>query len=187
MPSSEVIEIFQSTRALLKGHFILRSGLHSEHYFQCAQVCQYLDKVSRLAEMLIQKMGPIDCQTVIAPAMGGLVIGQEIARQLKLRYIFVDKVEGRLELKRNFKIQPGERMLVVEDVITRGGRAQETLDIIHEHQGKPVAVAVLVDRSEGKAKFNVPLHSLLQQNFPTYNANALPEHLKCIPALKIST
>jgi orotate phosphoribosyltransferase len=186
MPSSEVIEIFQSTRALLKGHFILRSGLHSEHYFQCAQVCQYLDKVSRLAELLIEKMGALDCQTVIAPAMGGLVIGQEMARQLKLRYIFVDKVEGRLELKRNFEIRPEERILVVEDVITRGGRVQETLDIIHKHKGQPVAIAVLVDRSEGKAKFDVPLYSLLQQNFPTYNSNALPEHLKYIPASKIS-
>ena len=126
----EVITIFEETHALLKGHFILRSGLRSEYFFQCAQVCQYLDKVSRLAELSITKLKDQSVDLVIAPAMGGLVIGQEIARQLGARFIFLEKVDDRLALRRNFLIQPKDKVLLVEDVVTKGGRVKEAVKII---------------------------------------------------------
>lgn len=181
---NEILQIFKDSGALLTGHFILRSGLHSEHFFQCAKVGEDMGKITRLAELLIMKLGPIDCDTVLAPAMGGLVIGQEVARQLKKRFIFAEKVDDKLALRRNFVIKPGEKVLVVEDVITRGGRAQEAIDIIAQAGGNPVALAVLVDRSSGNASFKVPCTSLLEMTFPTYEPSNLPEHLKNIPAHK---
>ena len=116
--------------SLLEGHFILRSGLHSEHFFQCAQVCQYLDKVTRLAEILVERLKDYQATTVVGNAMGGLVIGQEVARQLNLRYLFLEKVNDCLALRRNFKFQSDEKVLIIEDVITRGGRVFEAIDCI---------------------------------------------------------
>lgn len=182
--NDKILDIFRQTGALLEGHFVLRSGLHSEKFFQCARVCEHMDRVSQLVEMLAEKLRGIDCQTVLAPAMGGLVLGQEVARQLKKRFIFAEKKDDKLVLRRNFQIADGEKVLVVEDVVTRGGRVQECIDIIKAHGGVPAAVAVLVDRSEGKAKFEAPLVSLLEFSFPTYEADNLPEHLKNIPAQK---
>lgn len=180
----EVLKIFKDTGALIKGHFILRSGLHSEYYFQCAQVGQYLDKITRLAELLIEKLKTLQCETVIAPAMGGLVIGQEVARQLKKRFLFAEKVNDKLELRRGFKIAPKEKILIIEDVITRGGRVQETIDIIKREGGIPVGIGVLVDRSEGKVRFDAPVFSLVELSFPTYDPILIPENLKKIPAIK---
>ncbi len=180
--NEKILNIFRETGALMEGHFILRSGLHSGHFFQCARVCEHMDRVSELVEMLVKKLDGIDCETVIAPAIGGLVLGQEVARQLKKRFIFAEKENGNLVLRRNFKIREGEKILVVEDVITRGGRVQESIDIIKAHGGVPAGVAVLVDRSEGKAKFEVECKSLLTFSFPTYEADKLPESLASIPA-----
>ena len=177
----EIIQIFRDSGALIEGHFILRSGLHSGHFFQCAQVCQYLDKVTRLAELMIESMGDIDCETVDSPAMGGLVIGQEVARQLGKRFIFVEKVAGDLALRRNFQLAPREKVIVVEDVITKGGRVQETLDILDAQQTDVQHIGVLVDRSEGKAQFSAPLTPLVQLSFPTYQPDNLPSELKAIP------
>jgi len=182
---AEILEIFKETRALMEGHFILRSGLRSSHFFQCARVCEHMDKVTRLAELLIKKLPDMsEVKTVISPAMGGLVIGQEVARQLGKRFIFAEKVDDRLQIRRNFLIKPGERVLVVEDVITRGGRVQETLDLVDSRAGIVEAVAVLVDRSTGKAKFGSPLVSLLEMNYPTYSPNEVPAELRNIPAIK---
>ncbi len=180
----EILQIFRDSGALLEGHFILRSGLRSGHFFQCARVCEQLDKVTRLAELLLAKTDLDSFDTVLAPAMGGLVIGQEVARQAGKRFIFVEKVEDKLALRRNFKIQPGERLLVVEDVITRGGRVNEALDIIEAEGGVAAGVAVLVDRSEGQAAFRVPLTTLLAFSFPTYAPDSLPPELATIPAVK---
>lgn len=181
----EILGIFKSTGALQEGHFILRSGLHSGHFFQCARVCEHLDQVARLAEGLISILPPTDeIQTVIAPAMGGLVIGQEVARQLGKRFIFAEKVNDTLALRRDFKIKPGERLLLVEDVITKGGRVSETLDLIDSRGGLCEAVAVLVDRSNGAPAFKTPLFALLKMNFPTYRFDELPADLRNIPAIK---
>ncbi|MDX2110873.1 MAG: orotate phosphoribosyltransferase [Verrucomicrobiota bacterium] len=186
---NEVLSIFESTGALLRGHFVLRSGLHSGHFFQCARVCEHMDRVTRLAEMLIAKLPSRNFTTVLGPAMGGLVIGQEVARQTNSRFIFAEKelaADGstKLALRRNFQIKPGERILIVEDVITRGGRVQEAIDIIVSKGGIVDAVAVLVDRSEGKTTFTVPCTPLLTLSFPTYPADAVPAELAAIPASK---
>ena len=180
----EIIEIFKESRALLEGHFILRSGLRSTHFFQCAQVCQYMDKVSRLAEILSAKLAQYPATTIVGNAMGGLVIGQEVARQMKLRYLFLEKADDRLELRRNFKFKPNEKVIIIEDVITKGGRVVEAIDKIKEHGGDPIAVGVIVDRSKGQSRFEIPHHSLAELNFPTYDPNDLPENLKTIPAIK---
>ena len=175
----EILDIFTRTRALLQGHFVLRSGLHSGHYFQCAQVCQRMDAVERLAELLVEKVRAqgLKFQTVLAPAMGGLVIGQEVARQAKARYIFAEKENNVLVLRRGFTLSPGEPVLIVEDVVTRGGRVLESLDIVKKAGGTAVGIAMLVDRSAGSAKFEVPAVSLLELSFPTYAADAVPEAL----------
>ena len=175
----EILDIFTRTRALLQGHFVLRSGLHSGHYFQCAQVCQRMDAVERLAELLLAKVRGLGLKfdTVLAPAMGGLVIGQEVARRAKARYIFAEKENNALVLRRGFTLANGEPVLVVEDVVTRGGRVLESLDIVRKAGGTPVAVAMLVDRSSGVARFDVPAVSLLELSFPTFPADAVPEWL----------
>src|SRR5271168_3401454 len=145
----EILDIFKRTGALLTGHFVLRSGLHSGHYFQCAQVCQRLDAVERLAELLLAKTRRLGLKfdTVLAPAMGGLVIGQELARQAKARYLFAEKENNALVLRRGFAFAPGETVLVVEDVVTRGGRVVECLDILRNAGAHTAGIAMLVDRS----------------------------------------
>lgn len=182
----EIVDIFTRTRALLQGHFVLRSGLHSGHYFQCAQVCQRMDAVERLAELLIEKLRAhgLHFTTVLAPAMGGLVIGQEVARQAKARYIFAEKENNVLVLRRGFTLSPDEPVLIVEDVVTRGGRVLETLEIVRQAGGKAVGVAMLVDRSAGVARFEIPAVSLLELSFPTYPVEAVPAWLATIPIEK---
>ena len=182
----EILDIFTRTRALLTGHFVLRSGLHSGHYFQCAQVCQHMDAVERLAELLLAKVRGAGWRfsTVLAPAMGGLVIGQEVARQARARYIFCEKENNVLVLRRGFIIAPNEPVLVVEDVVTRGGRVVECLNIVRKAGGSAAGVAMLVDRSAGSARFDAPTASLLELSFPTYPADAVPEALARLPVEK---
>ncbi|HOY53729.1 MAG TPA: orotate phosphoribosyltransferase [Opitutaceae bacterium] len=180
----EVLDIFKRTKALLQGHFILRSGLHSGHFFQCAQVCQRMDAVERLAQLLLPKLSGLSYTTVLAPAMGGLVIGQEVARQSKSRFIFAEKENNALVMRRGFTLSPGERVLIVEDVVTRGGRVLECLDIVRKAGGTPVGVAMLVDRSAGQTRFDVPAIALLELSFPTYAADQLPPELAALPASK---
>jgi orotate phosphoribosyltransferase len=182
----EILDIFTRTRALLTGHFVLRSGLHSGHYFQCAQVCQNMGAVERLAELLVAKIHAqgLKFDTVLAPAMGGLVIGQEVARRARVRYIFAEKENNVLVMRRGFTLAPGEKVLVVEDVVTRGGRVLECLDIVRQAGGTAVGIAMLVDRSAGTARFDVPAVSLLELSFPTYPADAVPEALARLPVQK---
>ena len=162
MNQDEALQIFRDTGALLEGHFLLRSGLHSRQFFQCAIALQEMPTVERLGAALADRVRALNARTVVAPAMGGLVIGQEVARQLGLRFIFVEKEEGRLALRRGFTIAPDEKILVVEDVVTKGGRVQETIDIIRAHRGNVIGVAMLVDRSNGTVELGVPLFRLIQ-------------------------
>jgi len=182
----ETLDIFTRTRALLTGHFVLRSGLHSGHYFQCAQVCQHMDAVERLAELLLARVRAAGWTfaTVLAPAMGGLVIGQEVARQARARFIFCEKEDNVLVMRRGFTLAPGESVLVVEDVVTRGGRVVECLDIARRAGAAVAGVAMLVDRSAGSTRFDAPMVSLLELSFPTYPADALPPALASLPAEK---
>ena len=180
----EVLDIFTRTKALLRGHFVLRSGLHSGHYFQCAQVCQDMGAVTRLAELLLPRLQGLQFSTVLAPAMGGLVIGQEVARQTGSRYLFAEKENNTLVLRRGFTFAPGERVLVVEDVVTRGGRVVECLNLIRAGGAVAAGVAMLVDRSAGQMRFDVPAIALLELSFPTYPADALPDELAKLPVQK---
>jgi orotate phosphoribosyltransferase len=182
----EILDIFTRTRALLQGHFVLRSGLHSGHYFQCAQVCQDMAAVERLAELLVAKVRAqgLSFITVLAPAMGGLVIGQEVARRARARYIFAEKENNVLVLRRGFRLAPQEPVLIVEDVVTRGGRVLECLELVRKAGGKAVGVAMLVDRSAGATRFEVPAVSLLELSFPTYPPDAVPAELAKLPVEK---
>jgi orotate phosphoribosyltransferase len=181
---SEVLQIFRDTGALLEGHFILRSGLRSRQYFQCALALQHMPTVERLGAAIAEKVRSLGATTVISPAMGGLVIGQEVARQLGVRFIFAEKEEGKLVLRRGFKIAPGEKMLVVEDVVTKGGRVQETIDIVREHGGVVAGVAMVVDRSSGTVDLGVPTFSVLQLNVEAFHPDKLPPDLAKVPPVK---
>ncbi|HEY3862844.1 MAG TPA: orotate phosphoribosyltransferase [Verrucomicrobiae bacterium] len=182
MTSEETLQVFRQTGALLEGHFILRSGLHSRQYFQCALALQQMPIVEQLGAALADKVRGLGAATVIAPAIGGLVIGQEIARQLGLRFIFAEKEEGKLALRRGFKIAPDEKILVVEDVVTKGGRVRETIEIVRAHRGRVLAVAMIVDRSNGSVDFGVPAFSLLPLKVEAFPEDKLPPDLARIPA-----
>jgi len=184
MTQDEGLRIFRDTGALLEGHFILRSGRHSRQYFQCALALQQMPVVERLGGALTGKVRDLGAATVIAPAMGGLVLGQEVARQLGARFIFVEKEDGKLALRRGFKIAPGERILVVEDVVTQGGRVQETIEIVRAHGGVVVGVAVAVDRSNGAVDFGLPFFSLIALHVETFEADKLPADLAAVPVVK---
>jgi orotate phosphoribosyltransferase len=184
MTGNEVLQVFRESGALLEGHFVLRSGLHSRQYFQCALALQQMPVVERLGAELARKVAPLGAVTVVSPAMGGLVLGQEVARQLGLRFIFVEKEQGKLALRRGFRIAPGEKILVVEDVVTKGGRVQESIDIVRAHGGQVVGVAMAVDRSGGSVSFGVPAFSLLALQVETFEPDHLPPDLAALPIVK---
>jgi orotate phosphoribosyltransferase len=184
MTTSEALQLFKDSGALLDGHFILRSGLHSRQYFQCALALQEMPVVERFGSALAEQVRPFHPRTVVSPAMGGLVIGQEIARQLGARFIFVEKEEGKLALRRGFKIRKGERILVVEDVITKGGRVQETIEIVQSQGGNVLAVAMMVDRSDGSVDLGVPMISLIRLKVEAFPADQVPPDLAAISAVK---
>src|SRR5580692_1796133 len=184
MTPDDVLNVFRDTGALLEGHFVLRSGLHSRQFFQCALALQQMPVVERLGGALAKKVEKFETVTVIAPAIGGLVIGQEVARQRRVRFIFPEKEEGKLVLRRGFKIEKGEKILVVEDVVTKGGRVQETIDIVRANGGAVAGVAMVVDRSNGATKLGVPMFSLIALQVETFEADKLPPDLAKIPAVK---
>jgi orotate phosphoribosyltransferase len=184
MTQNEVLQIFRDSGALLEGHFILRSGLHSRQFFQCALALQRMPVVEKLGAALAAKVRALGAVTVVAPAMGGLVIGQEVARQLGVRFIFVEKEDGKLVLRRGFKVAPGEKILVVEDVVTKGGRVQETMDIVRAHGGHVAGVAMVVDRSNGQTRLGVPQFSLIALQVEAFDPDKLPPDLAKIPAVK---
>ena len=183
--SEDLIALFRKTGALLDGHFILRSGLHSREYFQCALLLQHTEIAAKVCGWLADKLREFDCDGVISPALGGLIVGQEVGHSLGKRHIFVEKEDGKLVLRRSFQISPDERFILVEDVVTRGGRVQETIDIVRARGGVVVAVGVIVDRS-GKAKpdFGCPFVNLIEMDVQTFPTDKLPPDLAKIPAVK---
>jgi orotate phosphoribosyltransferase len=177
MTQEEVLEILTNTGALLHGHFELRSGLHSADFFQCANLLRFPRKAELLCSTLAQKI-PADIAdeavTVISPALGGILVGHEVARALDKKCIFAEKQDGKLVLRR-FIILPGELFIVAEDVVTRGGRVQETVDIVEQNGGRVLAIATLVDRSGGKADFgDIPHFTLLQMSPVTWTSEECP-------------
>ena len=177
MHASAVTAILEKTGALLEGHFELRSGLHSNRFFQCANLLSHPRDAQSCCDALVENMDAagilVDIDTVIAPALGGIVVGHEVARAMDVRSIFAEKEDDKLVLRR-FAIKPGDRLVVAEDVVTRGGRVQETIDIVKAAGGRVVAVALLVDRSGGRAEFGCPTFSLLQMEPVTWDPAECP-------------
>jgi len=183
---NEVLDLFRSTGALLHGHVVLRSGLHSREFFQCALLLQDAAVAAKVCGMLAEKLRGFEAETVVSPAVGGIIVGQEVARHLGKRHIFVEKDgAGGLVLRRGFTIHPGEKFLVAEDVVTRGGRVQETTQIIRDHGGVVAAAGSIVDRSGGQLPdFGCPFVSLVKMNVETFEPGNLPEDLRGVPAVK---
>ncbi|HMG04201.1 MAG TPA: orotate phosphoribosyltransferase [Chthoniobacterales bacterium] len=183
--SDDLLALFRQTGALLDGHFILRSGLHSRQFFQCALLLQDTGVAAQVCARLAEKLRGIECDAVISPALGGIIVGHEVGRALGKRHIFAEKDSGGLVLRRGFKIAPNERFIVAEDVVTRGGRVQETIDIVRSHGGQVVAIGVIVDRSGGKRPdFGCPFVSLIEMNVETFAADDVPPDLAQTPAIK---
>jgi orotate phosphoribosyltransferase len=183
--SEDLLALFRKTGALLDGHFVLRSGLHSRQYFQCAILLQYTDIAARVCRVLADKLRGFQCDSVISPALGGIIVGQEVGRSLGKRHIFVEKEDGKLALRRGFRIDTGEKFIVVEDVVTRGGRVRETIDIVRSHGGVVTGVGVIVDRSgDKKPDFGCPFVSLVEMAVQNFEADKLPPDLAEIPVQK---
>lgn len=186
MSQDDVLALFRQTGALLHGHFILRSGLRSREFFQCAILLQHARIAADVCGQLADELRPHAAgATVVSPAVGGIVVGQEVARHLDTRHIFVEKDgQGGLVMRR-FEIVPGEKYVVAEDVVTRGGRVQETIDILRAAGGIVVAAGAIVDRSGGNIPdFGCPFVSLVQMTPETFEADQLPPDLAAIPPVK---
>jgi orotate phosphoribosyltransferase len=186
LSQTQVLEEFKRAGALLEGHFILSSGLHSPRYLQCARVLMDASRAARLCGALSEKVrrGGHVIDLVASPAMGGVIVGHEMGRQLGVPAIFFERVDGKLVLRRGFEIEKGARVLMVEDIVTTGLSSRECIAGILEEGGKPVAAACLIDRSNGKADVGLPLYAMAGLDIPTYASDALPADLQKIPAIK---
>jgi orotate phosphoribosyltransferase len=187
MTEDEVLAEFRAADALLEGHFILSSGLRSPRYLQCARVLMDPARAERLCRALACML-PDDVRAgvtaVVSPAMGGVIVGYEMARALHVDAMFVERPEGLFELRRGFRLEPGQKVLMMEDVVTTGLSSREAIKAIEAAGGKVIAAACLVDRSDGKADVGVPLHPLIRLSVPSYRVDALPAELAAIPAVK---
>jgi orotate phosphoribosyltransferase len=180
--AQSILEIFEKTGALLHGHFVLSSGLHSRQYFQCALVLQHTEVAAQICADLAAKLAGVECDAVISPAMGGILVGQEVGRNLGKRHIFAEKQDGKLVLRRGFQVAPGERFIVAEDVVTRGTKVQETIEIVKSLGGKVVAVGCMVDRSGDRSPdFGCKFVSLVKLSVETFEPDKLPPELAAIP------
>ncbi|MET1755348.1 orotate phosphoribosyltransferase [Novosphingobium sp. RD2P27] len=187
MQEEAVLAEFRASKALLEGHFLLSSGRHSAHYLQCARVLMNPERAGRLAAALAAKL-PHDIRRkinkVVSPAMGGIIVGQEMGRALQVDAMFVERPEGVFELRRGFSLEDGDMVLMVEDVVTTGKSSREAIAAIEAAGGKVIAAAALVDRSGGAVELSVPFTALVELNFPTYAADELPPELAELPAVK---
>jgi orotate phosphoribosyltransferase len=187
MQDDEVLAEFRASKALLEGHFMLSSGRHSAHYLQCARVLMHPERAARLALALTHAL-PRELRKqidkVVSPAMGGVIIGHEMGRALGVEAMFVERPEGTFELRRGFALDPGDKVLMVEDVVTTGLSSREAIKAIEAAGGEVIAAAALVDRSGGTVDLGVPFTALIALNFPTYAPDELPDALAAIPVTK---
>jgi orotate phosphoribosyltransferase len=187
MTNDQVLAEFRAAGALLEGHFILSSGLHSSRYLQCARVLMDPARGSRLASALAGSL-PQEIRSVIdivvSPAMGGIIFGHEMGRALGVEAIFLERPTGIFELRRGFRIEPGQKVLLVEDVVTTGLSSREAMAAVRGAGGEPIAAASLVDRSGGTADLGVPFFPLIRLDVPAYAPDALPPELAALPAQK---
>ena len=187
IPKDQILQIFKETDALLEGHFVLTSGLHSPHYFQCAKVLQYPKYLHLLAGDIAKHYEYSEVEVVVSPAVGGIVVGTEIGRVLGVRTIFAERENGEMKLRRGFDIKKGERVLVVEDVVTTGGSVDEVCKLVVNAGAKLIGIGCIVDRSNGKAKFDAKFYSVMEMDVQTYKAEEIPEALAAIPISKPGT
>ena len=187
MTDEQILNEFRAADALLEGHFILSSGLRSPRYLQCARVLMDPKRAARLCNALAEKI-PADIRAqisaVVAPAMGGVIVGYEMARALGVEAMFVERPQGVFELRRGFRLEAGQKILMMEDVVTTGLSSREAISAIEAAGGKVIAGGCLVDRSNGSADIGVPLFPLIRLDVPTYSADAVPPELAAIPAIK---
>lgn len=187
MSDEEVLAEFRAAEALLEGHFVLSSGRHSGFYLQCARVLMSADRAGRLALALVQKL-PRELRSeidiVVSPAMGGLIIGHEMGRALGVDALFLERPDGEFTLRRGFRIEPGQKVLLVEDVVTTGLSSRQAMEAVRAEGGIVLAAASLVDRSAGEANLGVPFYPLVSLNFPVFDADALPPELAAIAPMK---
>ena len=187
MTEEQILAEFRAADALLEGHFILSSGLRSAKYLQCARVLMNPKRASRLAQALADKISPSLAESidiVVSPAMGGIIIGHEMGRALGVDALFVERPDGVFALRRGFRLEPGQRVLMVEDVITTGLSSREAIKAIEAAGGTVIAAASLVDRTGGGVDLGVPYFPLIAIEVPTYSADALPPELAAIRAIK---
>ncbi len=171
---TQLLELFRSTNALMNGHFQLTSGLHSPQYFQCAKVLQYPEYLTLLAGMIAEHFAPESIDVVVSPALGGIVVGTEVGRQLGKRTIFGERKDGIMSLRRGFELSANERALVVEDVVTTGGSVFEVMTLVNQAGAIPAGVGCIVDRSNGKVNFNTHQYAVLEMDVVTYPPEACP-------------
>ena len=179
-----VLGVFRRVGALLEGHFRLTSGLHSSGYLQCALVLQHPREAELCGAAISELVRPLGPQTVLSPALGGIVIGQEVGRALGIRAIFAERQDGSLMLRRGFGLSPGERVLVVEDVVTTGGSTRETIDVARAAGAEVVGAAAIIDRSGGQQGIDVPFYSLAAVSLPTYQPESCPMCAAGAPVIK---
>lgn len=184
MDTDRMLSIFRETGALLEGHFLLTSGLHSPQYFQCAKVLQYPRYCEMLCAEIAARFKGEGLDAVVAPALGGIVVGQEVGRQLGVRTMFAERKDGQMQLRRGFVVSPGERVLVCEDVVTTGGSVREVLDIVHGAGGVVAGVGAIVDRSGGTVRFGPPQVAVMTLEAVTYRPEACPLCAQGTPAVK---
>jgi len=187
MTEEQILAEFRAADALLEGHFILSSGLHSPRYLQCARVLMDPSRASRLASTLAAKLPRelrSEIEVVVSPAMGGVIAGHEMGRALGVEAIFVERPTGTFELRRGFRLKPGQKVLLMEDVVTTGLSSREAIKAVEEAGGEVIAAAALVDRSNGEADLGVPFFPLVQLSVPTYADDDLPAELAALPAEK---
>ncbi len=184
MNREDLLDLFRRCSALLEGHFRLSSGLHSPGYLQCALVLQHPQHAAALGGELADRVRELRPTTVLSPALGGLIIGHEVARALGARAIFAEREDGVLRLRRGFSVNEAERVLVVEDVVTTGGSTRETMQVARAAGAQVVAAVAIVDRSGGTAALDVPLHALLELQLPTYDPTGCPLCASGVPIQK---
>lgn len=179
-----MLSIFRSTEALLDGHFMLTSGRHSATYFQCAKVLQHPEYLTAFSVILADQFEPLDPDVVMSPAIGGIVLGTEVGTQLGCRTMFAERKEGKMVIRRGFELSKGERVLVIEDVITTGGSVKEVMDLVTDMEAEVIGVGVLVDRSNGTASLHENQFSIVELDAVSYGDDEVPNELAAIPIQK---
>ena len=183
-PVSTVVDQFRHAGALLEGHFRLTSGLHSPGYLQCALVLQHPREAEAYGVALAERLRDLGARTVLSPALGGIVIGQEVGRALGIRAIFAERVDGTLMLRRGFSLDPDETVVVIEDVVTTGGSTRETIEVARAAGARVVGAGAIIDRGGGLQRLDVPFHALAELSLPTYEPASCPLCLAGQPVVK---